>query len=50
MRRYTVSNSKGSFVKSDVQSKGDTIVGAPDSVKAMKRSPVRSRPKTSTTP
>jgi LPS export ABC transporter protein LptC len=50
MRRYTVSNSKGSFVKSDVQSKGDTIVGAPDSVKAMTRSPVRSRPKTSTTP
>ena len=46
MRRYTISNSKGSFVKNDVASKGDTIVGAPDSVKAMKRSPVRSKPKT----
>ena len=45
MRRYTVSNSKGSFVKSDVENKDNNGVGAPDSVKYMRRSPVHSRPK-----
>lgn len=46
MTQYTVSNSKGSFVKSDIESEGDTIVSAPDSVKAFKRKPVQPKRKT----
>ena len=50
MTKYTVSNSKGSFVKSDIENEGDTIVNAPDSVKAFKRKPARSKPKTTSQP
>lgn len=41
MSRYTVSNSKGSFVKGKMgeDSKGDTILTAPDTVKAKLRQP-----------
>lgn len=46
MTKYKVTNSKGSFVKSDIESEGDTIMHAPDSVKAFKRKPARSKPKT----
>lgn len=49
MRRYTVSNSKGSFVKSDMQNDADTIISAPDSVKAAKRPQTTSKRKTITT-
>ena len=46
MTRYQVSNSKGSFVKSDMQSEGDSIISAPDSVKAAKRPQTTSKRKT----
>ena len=42
MTRYTVSNSKGSFVRGKDgmgTNEGDTILSAPDSVKSMKRHP-----------
>ena len=34
MTRYFVSNSRGSFEKTDIAGKGDTITSAPDTVKA----------------
>ena len=34
MTRYYVSNSRGSFEKTDIAGKGDTITSAPDTVKA----------------
>lgn len=34
MTRYLVSNSRGSFEKTDIAGKGDTITSAPDTVKA----------------
>lgn len=34
MTRYFVSNSRGSFEKTDIAGKGDTIMSAPDTVKA----------------
>ena len=34
MARYFVSNSRGSFEKTDIAGKGDTITSAPDTVKA----------------
>ena len=34
MTRYFVSNSRGSFEKTDIADKGDTITSAPDTVKA----------------
>jgi len=46
MTRYMVSNSKGSFVKSDMENSGDTIIHAPDSVKAAKRPQTTSKRKT----
>lgn len=46
MTRYQVSNSKCSFVKSDMQSEGDSIISAPDSVKAAKRPQTTSKRKT----
>ena len=45
MTRYLVSNSKGSFVKSDVENEGDSIISAPDSVKAAKRPQTTSKRK-----
>lgn len=40
MTRYTVTNSKGSFVKGGMgESEGDSILTAPDTVKAKKRLP-----------
>ncbi len=40
MTQYTIDNSKGSFVKSKVvDSEGDTILAAPDTVKAKVRQP-----------
>lgn len=41
LTRYTISNSKGSFTKEDMASSGnDSILAAPDTVKAKKRLPV----------
>lgn len=41
LTRYTISNSKGSFAKEDMASSGnDSILAAPDTVKAKKRLPV----------
>ncbi len=48
MTRYSVSNSKGSFVRGKEgfgSNAGDSILSAPDSVKTMKRNPTTSRPK-----
>ena len=40
MTKYTITNSKGSFVKGGVvESEGDSILTAPDTVKAKKRMP-----------
>ena len=40
MTKYTITNSKGSFVKGGVvESEGDSILTAPDTVKAKKRLP-----------
>ena len=41
MTHYTVSNSSGSFEKSDIAGSGDTISSAPDTVKAAVRPQVR---------
>ncbi|MBP5276909.1 MAG: LPS export ABC transporter periplasmic protein LptC [Prevotella sp.] len=49
MNHYTVSNSKGSFVRGKDgfgSNAGDSILSAPDSVKSMKRYPTSSKPKT----
>ena len=49
MTHYTVSNSKGSFVKGADgvgTSQSDTLIGAPDSVKNTLRKPTKSSPKT----
>ncbi len=49
MSHYTVSNSKGSFVRGKEgfgSNAGDSILSAPDSVKTMKRHPTSSKPKT----
>lgn len=49
MTHYTVSNTKGSFVKGAGgfgTNEGDTILSAPDSVKEMKRQPTYAKPKT----
>jgi len=46
LTHYTVTNSKGSFVRGDDgpgSSKGDTILSAPDSVKSLKRKPTTPR-------
>lgn len=41
LTRYTISNSKGSFAKEDMGNSGnDSILAAPDTVKAKKRLPV----------
>ena len=46
MTHYTISNSKGSFVKGEMgNSKGDSILVAPDTVKAKKRLPTAPAPK-----
>ena len=45
MTRYYVSNSKGSFEKSDLSGSGDTITTAPDTVKAKLRPQVAPFPK-----
>ena len=45
MTRYYVSNSKGSFEKSDLSGSGDTITTAPDTVKAKLRPQVAPYPK-----
>ena len=45
MQKYTISNSKGSFVKGDIENSGDTIISAPDSVKATKRPQTQSKRK-----
>lgn len=50
MTHYTVTNTKGSFVKGKSglgTNEGDTILSAPDSVKEMKRQPTYSKPRTS---
>lgn len=40
MTRYTITNSKGAFVKGGVvESEGDSILTAPDTVKTKKRLP-----------
>jgi hypothetical protein len=49
MTHYTVTNTKGSFVKGAGgfgTNDGDTILSAPDSVKEMKRQPTYAKPKT----
>ena len=49
MNHYTVSNSKGSFVRGKDgfgSNAGDSILSAPDSVKSMKRYPTTSKRKT----
>ena len=49
MTHYMISNSKGSFVKGEMgNSDNDTILAAPDTVKAKKRQP--SKPSAKTTP
>ena len=46
MTHYTISNSKGSFVKGEMgNSEGDSILVAPDTVKAKKRLPTVPAPK-----
>ena len=46
MTHYTISNSKGSFVKGEMgNSEGDSILVAPDTVKAKKRLPTAPAPK-----
>ena len=46
MTHYTISNSKGSFVKGGMgNSEGDSILVAPDTVKAKKRLPTAPAPK-----
>ena len=46
MTHYTISNSKGSFVKGEMgNSEGDSILAAPDTVKAKKRLPTAPAPK-----
>ena len=46
MTHYTISNSKGSFVKGEMSnSEGDSILVAPDTVKAKKRLPTAPAPK-----
>lgn len=50
MTHYTVSNSKGSFVKGADgmgSNQSDTLIGAPDSVKNTLRKPTKAMPKTS---
>lgn len=46
MTRYFVSNSRGSFEKTDIAGKGDTITSAPDTVKAAIRPQVTSQRRT----
>ena len=49
LTHYTISNSKGSFVKGKDgfgTNEGDTILSAPDSVKSMKRQPTTPKAKT----
>ena len=53
MTHYTVSNSKGSFVRGADgmgTNSGDSILSAPDSVKSMKRKPTEPIKKTPVTP
>lgn len=46
MMHYTITNSKGSFVKGEMgESEGDSILSAPDTVKAKKRLPTTPAPK-----
>ena len=46
MTRYFVSNSRGSFEKTDIAGKGDTITSAPDTVKAAIRPQVKPQRRT----
>lgn len=47
MTHYTITNTKGSFVKDDMgESGGDSILSAPDTVKAKKRLPATPSAKT----
>ena len=49
MTHYTVSNSKGSFLRGADgmgTSESDTLIGAPDSVKSQKRLPNTAKPRT----
>ena len=46
MTHYTITNSKGSFVKGEMgNSEGDSILAAPDTVKAKKRLPTTPAPR-----
>lgn len=47
LTRYTITNSKGSFVKEGMlESKGDTIISAPDTTKAKIRNQAQPAPRT----
>lgn len=50
MTRYFVSNSKGSFEKTDFESDADTLRSAPDTIKQLKRSPAAPQRRNTTIP